>query len=70
MTNMMPDMMRVSDLAKIMDLSNARVYALIQKRELPSVRIGGAVRIPSSAYRRWIDQQTEAALASLTTKDA
>jgi excisionase family DNA binding protein len=37
-------------------LSRAFVYALIAKNELPTVRVGRAVRISYTSLQRWIAQ--------------
>lgn len=35
--------------AKLLDMSKSKIYEMIQRRELPSVRLGGCLRIPMSA---------------------
>jgi excisionase family DNA binding protein len=35
--------------AKLLDMSKSKVYQMIQRREIPAVRLGGCLRIPVSA---------------------
>jgi excisionase family DNA binding protein len=59
------ELLRVSDLATQMGVSAGRVYQLVRAGELPSVRVGGAIRIPKDAWRAWLDQQRDRALNSV-----
>lgn len=35
--------------AKLLDMSKSKIYEMIQRKELPAVRLGGCLRIPVSA---------------------
>lgn len=35
--------------AKLLDLSKSKIYEMIQRKEIPAVRLGGCLRIPVSA---------------------
>lgn len=35
--------------AKLLDMSKSKIYEMIQRKELPSVRLGGCLRIPVAA---------------------
>jgi excisionase family DNA binding protein len=37
--------------------SGATLYRMVQRGELPTVRIGSAVRVPVSAIERWLADQ-------------
>ena len=56
------DLIRVKELAKIIRLSRARTYALIQRGVIPSVRIGGSIRVPRAAYEQWLNAHASMAL--------
>jgi excisionase family DNA binding protein len=45
-------LLRISTVADTLAVSRAQVYALIYRGQLPSVRIGRALRIPEEAVRR------------------
>jgi excisionase family DNA binding protein len=35
--------------AKLLDMSKSKIYEMIQRHEIPAVRLGGCLRIPMSA---------------------
>jgi excisionase family DNA binding protein len=35
--------------AKLLDMSKSKIYEMIQRNEIPFVRLGGCLRIPMSA---------------------
>ena len=54
------NMLRVSEVAQRLAISRSKCYELINRRVLPSIRVGGAVRIPGAALDRWVVAQLEA----------
>ena len=52
-------MLRVVEAAEALGVSRAKAYELIAAGEIPSVRIGGCVRVPLDALRAWIARQIE-----------
>ena len=57
--------LRVHEVAKALGVVPSRVYQLIGDGELPSVRVGGAIRIPRAAWDEWLRKTSEEALRSL-----
>jgi excisionase family DNA binding protein len=55
-------LLRGGEVAKVLGVSRAMAYRLMQRGELPVVRIGSCVRVPAEALRAWIDARTEACL--------
>jgi len=51
-------LLRPSEVADALALGRTTVYAMLQRGELPMVRIGSAVRVPIDALRGWIERQT------------
>ncbi len=51
-------MLRVIEAAEALGISRAKTYELIAAGQIPSVRVGGCVRVPLDALRAWIDRQT------------
>jgi excisionase family DNA binding protein len=51
-------LLKPSEAFKAMSIGRSTGYALIASGELPSVRIGRAVRVPVGALKQWIEQQT------------
>jgi len=59
-----PLLLKVSDVAKILNHSDSHIYAMVYRRELPSVRLRGiarqnrkAIRIPRKQLLAWIEEQ-------------
>ena len=51
--------LRAADLQVRLGLSRANVYRLMQSHILPTVRIGGSIRVPKRALARWIEENTQ-----------
>ncbi len=62
------DFICIEDLAKMLGVRRTRAYELVKQRVIPSVRIGGRIRIPRAAYAAWIDQQSHTALANVENR--
>ena len=56
-------LLKPSDIAPLLGVTTARVYQLIQQGDLPGVRVGGAVRIPKSAWKQWLARLDDEAMA-------
>lgn len=65
-TEVMERLLRATEVSAILRLSRAKVYELAAAGELPTVRIGTAVRFPEAALRRWISERTSGGAVSLT----
>jgi excisionase family DNA binding protein len=52
-------LLRPVEAAEAIGIGRSKVYELIARGELPSVRIGASVRVPVDALRAWIAQQLE-----------
>ena len=55
-----PLLLRASEVAHLLALGRSKVYELMNTGELPTVRIGTAVRVPAKALREWVLSQTKA----------
>jgi excisionase family DNA binding protein len=51
---------RPAEAADAIGVSRARCYELIARGAIPSIRIGGSIRVPVEALRAWIGRQLEA----------
>lgn len=51
-------LLRASDVQAQLNMSRAKVYRLMQLNILPTVRIGGSVRVPRKALFKWIEENT------------
>jgi len=52
-------LLRAADVQAQLGMSRAKVYRLMQRNILPTVRIGGSVRVPRKALFRWIAENTQ-----------
>lgn len=56
---MQPLLLRAGEVAKLLGLGRSTVFAMLAAGELPVVRIGRSVRVPSVALERWVDERTD-----------
>ena len=52
-------LLRPTEAAEAIGIGRSKVYELLSSGELPSIRIGGSVRVPVDALRAWIVRQLE-----------
>lgn len=48
-------LLRPAEVAQMCGFSRAKVYDLISKKALPSIRLGKSVRVPADALRKMLD---------------
>lgn len=60
MNSMQPLLLRTSDAADMISVSRSYLYELIAKGTIPSIRVGGAIRVPISALKEWVDREVAA----------
>ena len=56
--------LRPADVAPLLGVTTSRVYQLITAKELPAIRVGGALRIPRTAWEKWLERRSQEALRS------
>lgn len=54
-------LLKADEAAVALGFSRSKVYELLAAGELPSVRVGGSVRVPAEALRRWVDDRAASA---------
>jgi excisionase family DNA binding protein len=50
-------LLRPAEAADALGVSRSKAYELIAHGEIPSVKMGGCVRVPVDALRAWIERQ-------------
>lgn len=50
-------LLKPHEAAETLGVSRSKAYELIANRTIPSIKVGGSVRVPASALREWIDRQ-------------
>lgn len=51
-------LLRPREAASAMGVSLSKFYALLDRKELPAVKVGASYRIPTAALRAWIEDHT------------
>jgi excisionase family DNA binding protein len=51
------ELLTVPEAARLLRLSRSQVYLMCQRREIPTISIGRAVRIPRRELAEWLRQQ-------------
>jgi excisionase family DNA binding protein len=57
------ELLTVREAARLLKLSKSQVYALCQRRAIPTIALGRSVRIPREELDRWLGQQIRPARA-------
>lgn len=50
-------LLRPAECADAIGVSRSKAYELISSGEIPSIRLGGSVRVPVEALREWIGRR-------------
>ncbi len=56
--NEVPRLLRMAEAAAVLGVSRSKVYALAQRGEIPTIRMGGSIRVPSGALAAWVESRT------------
>lgn len=51
--------LRVAEAAEALGISRSKMYELVAANKVPSMKVGGVVRIPADAFRAWIAAQAK-----------
>jgi excisionase family DNA binding protein len=52
-------LLRPREVADAISVSKTRAYELIASGAIPSIKLGGSIRVPVDALREWIARQLE-----------
>ena len=50
-------LLKPSEVAQILGIGRSLVYELIARKEIPSIRVGRCIRVPSESLQRWIKER-------------
>ena len=50
-------LLTATEASEAIGIGRTRIYELLASGELPSVRIGRSVRVPTEALKRWIQER-------------
>jgi len=48
-----------ANLGELTSLGRSKVYELLQTGEIPSIRVGRAIRVSAKALEEWLERQRE-----------
>ncbi len=54
-------LLKAQRVAEHLDISKSKAYQLMQAGTIPTIRIGGSLRVPAKALTKWIEANTKAA---------
>ena len=49
---------KVPHVAELLETSRSKTYELVASGEIPSIRLGGSIRVPAQALRDWIAKKS------------
>jgi excisionase family DNA binding protein len=52
-------LLTVAEIAQSLRVSRMTIYRLVERGNLPSVRVGHSIRVPAAAVRAYLDGQAE-----------
>lgn len=55
-----PLLLRIEEVAKVLNLGRSTIYMLIRDGSLPTIKVGRATRISVQAVALWVEQQSAA----------
>ena len=50
-------LLKPSEVAQVLGIGRSLIYELIARREIPSIRLGRCIRVPSESLQRWLKAQ-------------
>ena len=50
-------LLKPTEAAEVLGVGRPKVYELLAARVVPSVKLGGSVRVPADALRAWVERQ-------------
>jgi excisionase family DNA binding protein len=58
----MDAILTIPEVARYLKISKSKIYYLVQRREIPHVKIGRNVRIKESDLAKWLDKHQDSTL--------
>ncbi len=54
-----PMLLTIPQVAQSLSLERTKIYDLINREGLPTVKLGSAIRVPLSSLKQWIEQHEQ-----------
>ncbi len=58
MEHEIPQLLRMAEVAAALGISRSKAYQLAAAGEIPTIRVGSSVRVPSRALASWVEART------------
>lgn len=55
----LPDLLTVDEVARVLRIGRGKAYLLVRAGELPSIKLGHALRIPKIAVARLLERRAQ-----------
>ena len=52
------DYMTVADVSGYLNISLSKAYALTKRKDFPTARFGGTIRVPRTSFLAWVEKMT------------
>jgi excisionase family DNA binding protein len=52
------DYLTATEVSKYLNISLSKAYELTHRKDFPTCRFGGSIRIPREAFLSWVEQHT------------
>jgi excisionase family DNA binding protein len=52
-------LLRPTEAAEVIGIGRSKMYELLARGEMPSMRVGGSLRVPLAQLREWVDRKVE-----------
>jgi excisionase family DNA binding protein len=59
----------VTEAAAVLGVSRRTAYSLVRARQVPSIRLGGCIKVPAAALDQWLAERQHEALAVVRPRD-
>ncbi|MDP7979108.1 helix-turn-helix domain-containing protein [Bacillus multifaciens] len=56
----LPFALKASDISEVLNISRSAAYALMKRKDFPTISIGKSKRVKSSDFLNWLENQKEA----------
>ena len=50
-------LLKPSEVSQMLGIGRSLIYELIARKEIPSIRLGRCIRVPSESLQRWLKDQ-------------
>ena len=60
----LPLLLKVEASAKLLSLGRTKMYELIAAGDVPVIRLGRSVRVPTASLRQWVEDRSKQGLSA------